>query len=222
MLLGYYAASYLDLVGLQYVTAQLGRMILYLYPTIVVIWTAVQMRKRPSRRTLFALGLAYLGVLAIFSHDFRVFGDETLRGSFFIVLCAVCFAAYLVLSKPLIEQVGTGLYTSIALLVASAAIVTHYTVTVFAGVADFDALHTLSSRAIWICFAIAIFCTVIPTFLTSMALKLVGSSSTSIASMSGPAFTSLIAVLVLQETFTIYHLAGIALIVFGISRLERR
>lgn len=221
-LFGYYAASYLDLLGLQYITAQLGRMILYLYPTLVVLGTAIYFKKVPSNRTIGALILAYLGVLVIFGYDLRAFGSNTLLGSFYIVLCAACFAAYLVLSKPLITRLGSGLFTCVALLSASVAIALHYAISVSFSLQDLPGLASFTPRAYWLCLAIAIFSTVLPTFLTAAAIGRIGAGPTSIASMIGPGFTSVFAVMVLGEQFTIYHAVGIVLIVAGIFFMERK
>ena len=49
--IGYYLASLLDFIGLQYITASLERLVLYLYPTFVVILSALLLR-RPVTRAL--------------------------------------------------------------------------------------------------------------------------------------------------------------------------
>jgi len=218
---GYYVASLLDLIGLQYVTAQLGRMILFTYPAIVVMAIALLAKTMPSLRTFLSLGLAYLGVLLIFGHDLRTFGPNVGLGAFYIAICAICFAFYLIASKPLIERVGSGLFISIAMLFASLGIGIHYGLLANAGTLD-TPITQFSIRAYMICLAIAFFCTVIPSYLTAWAISLIGAARTSVASMAGPAFTSLAAVLILREQFTVFHLLGILLIVVGIGRLDEK
>src|SRR5204863_318834 len=73
---GYYLASLLDFIGLQYVTASLERLVLFLYPTMVVLLSLVLFRKRIGARTLLALALSYAGILLVFAHDLRFAGDE--------------------------------------------------------------------------------------------------------------------------------------------------
>lgn len=220
-LLGYYAASYLDLLGLQYVTAQLGRVILYVYPTLVVIATMLITRKVPSRTTLLALTLAYLGVLLIFGHDLIEFGDQTLKGSVFIVLCSACFAAYLVLSDAPIAKFGSGFFTSVALLAACLGISLHYLITTLSGEQNLTPFADITHRAYWICLAIAIFSTVLPTFFTAAAIGRIGAIKMSVVSMVGPAVTSLLAVAFLSEAYTLFHFLGTVMIVFGIAILQR-
>lgn len=212
---GYYFASYLDLVGLQYVTAQLGRMVLYVYPTFVVIFGALLFGTRITTRTLFSLAITYIGVLIIFGHDLQSFGPDVIKGSLIILACAACFSVYLLFGKPLIEEMGSRLFTSIALISASIAILSHYAVT-----SSISTPNVNGIALFWI-FIIAIFCTVIPTFFTTAAVARIGSEKTGIMATVGPAFTSLFAVTILGEIFTIYHFAGIAVTIIGIAILKR-
>jgi len=218
--LGYYSASYLDLLGLQYVTAQLGRVVLYTYPTFVVILGLIFFSEKISLRTIVALLVTYSGVLLIFGHDISQYGSEVKKGVAFILLCALSFAFYLVLSKPLIKEMGSQLFTSIALIAASVAILCHYCVQSFLSTGTIAPANMTSEALFWI-FIIAIFCTVIPTYLTTAAVANIGAEKTGIAAMIGPAFTSLFAVLILHESFTLFHLAGISLTVFGVWILKQ-
>lgn len=207
---GYYFASFLDLVGLQYVTAQLGRMVLYVYPTFVVIFGALFFKQAITLRTTVSLLITYIGVLIIFGHDLKTFGPDVIKGSSIILVCAVCFSFYLLFGKALIEEIGSRLFTSIALVSASVAILTHYSVT--QSIVEPNVNHT---ALFWI-FIIAVFCTVIPTFFTTSAVARIGSDKTGIVAMIGPGFTSVFAVSILREAFTIYHLAGIVITCFGV------
>ena len=214
-LFGYYAASFLDLVGLQYVTAQLGRMILYIYPTLTVILGAILFREHISLRTIICLIVTYIGVAIIFGHDLQYFGKQLYVGAAFIIGSALSFAIYLIYSKPLISQLGSRTFTCIALLSASTGIFIHYAVT-----------HSLMSPQVntvglfWI-LIIAIFCTVIPSFFTTAAVARIGANKTGIVAMVGPGVTSIFAVLILDELFSIYHALGIVITVAGVWYLHQ-
>ena len=215
-LLGYYSASYLDLLGLQYVSAQLGRMLLYVYPTFVVILGALFFGKKISPTIVLSLFITYTGIAIIFGHDLAVFGDDVVTGALFIFASALSFALYLLFSKKLITELGSRVFTCIALISASLAILLHYSIT-----------HTISEpqlnqQALWLIVFIALFCTVIPSFFTAAAVERIGADRTGIIAMVGPAITSLFAVLVLSEKFTVYHAIGIAITVFGIWVLNHR
>ena len=214
-LLGYYAASYLDLLGLQYVTAQLGRMMLYTYPTLVVLLGAIFFQQKITWRTVTALLITYFGIALIFGHDLNSFGPEVVTGALYITGSAISFALYLLLAKPLISQAGTRLFTCIALISASVAILLQFAVT--HTIADTQ----MSGRAVWLILVIAIFCTVIPTFFTTAAVSRIGADRTGIVATVGPAFTSVAAVMVLGEVFTGFHAFGIALTVLGVWVLHK-
>lgn len=211
---GYYAASFLDLIGLQYVTAQLGRMILYTYPTFVVLLGAAFFGERITARIVFSLIITYTGVGIIFGHDLNLYGDDIVTGALFIVGSALSFSLYLLYGKTLIAEVGSRLFTCVALIAASIGILLHYTIT--RSVTNPE----VNSTALWLILIIAIFCTVIPTFFTTSAVARIGADRTGIIAMSGPAFTSVFAVSMLAESFTIYHAAGIALTIVGIAVLK--
>jgi len=214
--LGYYAASFLDLVGLQYVTAQLGRMILYVYPTFVVLIGAMFFNKKVTLATVLALALTYSGVAIIFGHDLKEFGSDVILGGAYILVCAFTFSLYLLFSKSLIHEVGSRVFTCIALIAASIGILTHYSIT-----------HSISnpvvnSTGLWLILVIAIFCTVIPSFFTTAAVARIGADKTGIVAMIGPGFTSFFAILVLSESFTVYHFIGIILTICGVASLQRK
>jgi drug/metabolite transporter (DMT)-like permease len=219
-LFGYYFASYLDLLGLQYVTAQLGRMILYIYPTIVVVLGVVFFGRSFNWRIVLSLLITYVGVAVIFSHDVQLFGGEVVTGALFIVASALSFACYLLFSKSLIDDIGSKAFTCIALISASAAILFHYLF--YYGATRSFTEPDLNTQALWWILVIAIFCTVIPTFFTAAAIARIGSDKTGIVATLGPAFTSLAAVTTLGEDFTLFHFVGITLTVIGVSILQQR
>ena len=215
-LLGYYVSSFLDLVGLQYVTAQLGRMILYVYPTFVVLLGALFFKKPVTLPTIIALAVTYIGVAIIFGHDLKEFGEDVILGGAYIFACAFTFSFYLLFSKPLISEVGSRVFTCIALIAASIGILIHYSFT-----------HPIvepqvNATGLWLILFIAIFCTVIPTFFTTAAVARIGPDRTGIVAMIGPAFTSLFAVTILTEAFTAYHLLGIIITTIGVATLNKK
>lgn len=210
---GYYLASYFDLLGLERISAQLERLILFSYPTLVVAATAVLARRMPGGRTLLALGVAYAGLNLLFGRDLRIGGVETAVGAAFVFAATATFAGYLIASRPVIARLGSLLFTSVAMIAASAAIVAH--VTVLKGLPGFAATGT----AVWLILAIAIFSTVLPSFMISEAIARLGPAPTSIVGGIGPVVTSVAAVFVLGEAFTMFHLGGLTLAITGIVLL---
>jgi drug/metabolite transporter (DMT)-like permease len=214
-LFGYYSASFLDLLGLQYVTAQLGRMILYVYPTMVVLLSALLFKQKINLTMFISLVITYTGVAIIFGHDLDQFGSDVLIGAAFILGSALSFSIYLIFSKSLITEIGSRVFTCIALIAASIGIFIHYALT-----RSVTSPEVNSEGLFWI-LVIAIFCTVIPTFFTTSAVARIGANRTGIVAMVGPAFTSAFAILILNEAFTRYHAIGIGMIIAGVWYLHR-
>ncbi len=217
-LFGYYMASFLDLIGLQYVSAQLGRMILYIYPTFTVLLGIMLFARKINAYTILSLFITYTGVAIIFGHELSTLGSDVIKGGLFIIGSAITFAIYLVLGKPLIDKTSSQLFTCIALIAASLGIFMHYAIHYYS--TELIASNVNHTALILIAI-IALFCTVFPTFFTTAAMAKIGANKTGIIAMIGPAFTSVFAVIILAEAFTIYHLLGISLSVVGLFILRK-
>ena len=214
-LLGYYAASYLDFLGLQYVTAALERLILYLSPTLVVVLSSFVLRKHFGRYEWGALALCYGGILLVFWHDVSLEGGQVLLGSGLVFASAVCYAIYLIMSGELVQRLGAIRLTAYAMCVSS-----------FAVFAQFAVLNPISAlrqpQAVYgLSLLNALLCTVLPVFATMLAVERIGAGRASMASMIGPVSTIALAYLFLDERISVWQLAGTALVLTGIYVLTR-
>ncbi len=215
-LLGYYAASYLDFLGLQTISAALERLILYLSPTLVLLMSAVFLGKRVGRTELIALALAYGGIVLVFVHDVTLSGDGLGLGAALVFASAVCYAAYLVISGELVRRLGAIRLTSYAMCVSSLA--------VFVTFALLNPLGALRQPAQVYGLSVfnAVLCTVLPVFATMLAVERIGAGRTSLASMVGPVSTIALAYIFLGETVGGWQLAGTGLVLVGIYVLSRQ
>jgi drug/metabolite transporter (DMT)-like permease len=214
-LLGYYAASYLDFLGLQYVTAALERLILYLSPTLVVLLSSFVLRMHFGRYEWGALALCYGGILLVFWHDVSLEGGRVLLGSGLVFASAVCYAIYLIMSGELVRRLGAIRLTAYAMCVSS-----------FAVFAQFAMLNPLSAlrqpQAVYgLSLLNALLCTVLPVFATMLAVERIGAGRASMASMIGPVSTIALAYLFLDERISVWQVAGTALVLTGIYVLTR-
>lgn len=214
--LGYYGASFLDLWGLTMITAQFERMILFTFPTFVVLLGWAFVGERPSGRQLLALLLSYLGIALVFGHDLGNLGSDVPFGTALVLASSLCFAGYLLFSKGLIAQLGSRLFTCLAMSAASLAILIHYLL-----IGDLQ-LAAIPTSVLWLALLIAVFATVLPSLLVSEAIKRIGPGQTSIIGSIGPVITSLLAVMVLDEAFSWAHAAGLALVIGGVLSLSQR
>ena len=215
-LVGYYAASYLDFLGLQHITAALERLILYLNPTIVLLLSVLFFGKKLTRVDLLALGLAYGGIVAVFWHDVGFDGGNVALGATLVFGSAVSYAFYLVWSGEIVRRVGAIRLTSYAMLVSTAAVVLQFVL-----------LNPLSAivqpaPVYWLSLVNGFLCTVLPVVATMLAVERIGASHTSLAAMVGPVSTILLAWVFLGETVSAWQTAGTALVLAGIFVLSRK
>ncbi len=214
-LLGYYAASYADFLGLQYISAGLERLILFLNPTIVLVLSALFLARRIDRRDLIALVLAYGGIVLVFWHDVHAGGNVAL-GAGLVFFSAVAYAIYLVLAGEVVKRIGALRLTAYAMCVSSAAVC-----------AQFALLRPLAHLAqpapvLWLSLVNAVACTVVPVFATMLAIARLGAGPASMMGMIGPVATIVLAFLFLDEAITGWQLAGTALVLAGVFVLSRK
>jgi len=215
-MIGYFIASYLNLLGLQYISAQLERVVLFCFPTIVVLLSYFFFKTQLPKNIWLILGMSYAGIILIFVHDLSVLGEEVAKGTALVFASAVCFAVYVMWSKTIITKIGSQFFTSVAMLSASLGIYVFFMAS--------DAVESLSVSYEGYLFVaiLAFFCTVIPSLLTAEAIHRIGPERTSIIGTSGPALTSIFAVFLLSEAFTIYHGAGLGLIMLAVGIMMKK
>lgn len=211
---GYYLASYFDFWGLNYIKAGLERIILFVYPTIVVFLSWLIFRQKITRVQFVAILITYLGVLITFWDELDVSGNEVLLGGFLVLLSAITYASYLVGSGWLIPKFGVLRFTCYAMIVSTICIVMHYLVSGDWGYMGYP----------WPVYAyglaMAIFATLIPSFLVSAAIERLGASNFSILGSLGPISTILLAFVFLNEKLTYWQLVGMLVVIFGVTYLS--
>ncbi|MCU0389197.1 MAG: DMT family transporter [Chitinophagaceae bacterium] len=209
---GYYVSSLFDFIGLKYISAGLERLILFIYPTLVVIINHVLYKQKVRSFQWLSLALTYAGILLAFLGD--LFSMEQQKdiwiGSFFVVLCAITFSVYIVGSGRLIPKTGSGPFTAYAMLAATVGVLSHYVIR-----GNFD-VFPLSPPLWFYGSGLALIATVIPSFMISYGMKTTGSNNVAIILSIGPVSTILQAYFFLGEQITWMQIAGTALVVAGI------
>ena len=211
-LLGYYASSYLDFAGLQYLSAQFERLILMTYPVFVTLLGALFFRGRLTRWGLVALAVSYSGIVFIFAAGATAKGDNVMLGVALVVGASFTYALYNLTARPLVASIGTRVFTSIAMLAACASVLLHF----MAGRSLLQ-LATAPPRAIGLAAIMAITSTVLPSFMISAALARVGPQAVSMIGTISPVATIMMAMAILGEPFTAADAAGTALVIAGVG-----
>ena len=209
-LLGYYLSSFLDFLGLQTISAGLERLILFLYPTMTVLLSALVQRHGIGRKVWLAMLLSYAGIVLVFLHDAGRGGNGMAWGAALVFASTLSYSVYLVGASHAIARIGATRFTAYAMTVASAASLLQFGVT-----------HTLtqtavSLRVIELSIAMAILSTVLPVFLLGYAIRRIGSGSASLIGSVGPVSTIFMAHVILGETVSALQIAGSALVLLGV------
>ena len=210
--IGYYVGSYLDLAGLQYISASLGRLILYLYPTVVLVLSALILGQRITRRHLASLALSYAGIALVFRSELALEAPtgRMLLGAALVFGSAVTYAVYLIAGTRMIRKLGSMRFTAYASLAATAFVL-----------ATFFGTHGASRLVVppevyGLTAVLAVFSTVLPLWLFAEALHRLGASQVSLIACIGPVATIALAHFLLAEPVTAVQLAGAALVLGGI------
>lgn len=210
-LLGYYLSSFLDFLGLQYISAGLERLILFLYPTMTVILSALIYQRAIGRKVIAAMVLSYAGILLVFLHDVNMSqGQGVLLGGALVFASTLSYSAYLVGAGHAIARIGATRFTAYAMVVASVASLLQF------GLTHPLAALDLPLRVYELSVAMAIFSTVLPVFLLSYAIRRIGSGNSSLIGSFGPVVTIVLAYGFLNEAVSMLQIAGSSLVLAGV------
>ena len=212
---GYYLASFLDFMGLAYISASLERLILYLNPTLVLLLGLVLYQRNITRLQAVGMAISYGGVILVFGHEINLQGANAALGALLVFLSAVSYAVYLSFSGELVQRLGSlrlaGLATGVACVLC---------------IGQFLVLRPLSAavvapEVIWLSVLNATLCTAMPVLAVMMAIERIGASMAAQTGMIGPMSTILLGVVVLGEPFTAWVAAGSVLVIAGIFVFSR-
>jgi drug/metabolite transporter (DMT)-like permease len=211
--IGYYLSSLLDFMGLKYITASLERLVLFLYPTMVVLLSVALLKKRVGGRIWVALALSYAGILLVFAHDFQATTDSRglWLGGALVFVSAFFYALYLVGAGPVITRLGSLRFISWAMLTSAVFVIVQFLFT-----RPLSALAAPVSIQ-WLSLTMAVFSTVLPTFLVAEAIKRIGANRTSLIGSLGPVFTIGLGWWILGEGVHWIQLVGAALVLSGVT-----
>lgn len=214
-LLGYYVANMLDFVGLELISASLERLIVFLYPTLVVIFSYVVLGRPIHKVEIYALVTCYAGIALILYRQIDFGRPTILWGSTLVFGSVVAYSAYLLGSYRLITRFGPYRFTALGMAVACMACLVQFALT-----HPFSALD-VSNEVYLISASMALFSTVMPSLFLSFGIQRIGPSRAALVSSVGPVLTLALANLVLGETMSgIEELLGSGLVLMGVLAIS--
>jgi drug/metabolite transporter (DMT)-like permease len=213
-----YGSMWLNFAGLEYVTAGLERVILFLYPTIVILLNTLLHQHKITKHEVFALVASYAGVFLVVGHDLAMptaAASHTLLGSGLVLASAITYALYLVMSGKLIPRLGALLFTAYIMVVISITSGVHFLLT-----QDISAVMHLPMPVYGLSFLMALIATVLPSLFLNIGIQRLGSNKASLVSSIGPVSTIFLAWIVLGEPVTLLQTAGTALVLIGVLAIS--
>ena len=208
--LGYYLSSFLDFLGLQYISASFERLILYLNPTLVLVLGWVLYKRKITNRQGMAMAVSYSGVLLVFGHEVSLVGDNIGLGAILVFGSAISYAIYLTYSGELVQRLGSLRLAGLATTVAC-----FFCILQFVLLKPVAALNVVP-EVIWLSILNATVCTVLPVLMIMMAIERIGPGLTSQIGMIGPLSTLTMGTFFLNETFNLWILMGTVLVLGGV------
>jgi drug/metabolite transporter (DMT)-like permease len=206
--LGYGLSSYLDFKGLEFISAQLERLVLFTYPLFVMFLGALWFRQRVQPYGIWACVITYAGLAIVFGMDVPEGGWATIIGTALVLGCAVTFAINQLMAKTLIAPLGSVLFTSISMLAGGTASLLLQAV--------ISGRFAASPYFLWQSLGCAVFATVLPIFCINGGLARISAQSVAMISTLSPVMTISLAVFILGEPFTWADAIGSALVLAGV------
>jgi drug/metabolite transporter (DMT)-like permease len=210
-ILSYYVSSMLDFWGLKYISAGVERLILFTYPTMVLVISAVLFKKKITPPQYIAMILTYIGVAIAYVAE-RGLGDQknVVLGASLIFTCAITYSFFVVGTGELVKRLGSIKFTCYAMLAATVPAL------IQSGIHDgmniFNFPKEVYSLAVWM----AIVATVVPTFMIVEGIRLVGANNSGIIGFVGPVWTIFLANWLLGEPITLMQSIGTAIVLAGV------
>ncbi len=215
--LGYYVSSYLDFLGLAYIKASLERIILFIYPTLILIISRVFFKKKIHTWQILAIAVTYIGIVITFWQELSISqGDTVLIGGGLIFAAAITYATYLVGSGWLIPKFGSVRFTAYAMLIACTFVILHYLIQ------NENDLFAFQKEVYFYGLAMAVFATVFASFLVSESIKHIGAPNFGIIGSLGPISTIIMANVFLDEKMTVVQIFGTLIVISGVFILAKQ
>lgn len=211
--LGYYFSSLLDFLGLKYISAALERLILFTYPAVVLVLSAVLYGRSIHGREILALIVSFSGIAIVFAQDLKL--GESPRalwiGGGLIFAASLTYSIYLVGNTPLIHRLGATRFTGMAASISSLFVLGHFLTAHSPGDLNIPASLYLTVLAL------ALVSTAVPIWMTSEALRRIGPNRVAIISSIGPILTIWMGALFLGETVNAVTYLGAILVLTGVA-----
>lgn len=209
----FYLSAWLDFRGLQFISAGTERLILFLYPSFVLLISFIFYKQKVYWYQIIGLILTYCGITFAFWEEagLQNLSEQFINGTILIFLCSITYGIYVVQNGIYLQNIGTERFTNLTMFSMSI-----FALIVFLIQNDYRILFLFQPMTYLIAIGMAVFATVIPSYLMNYGIKRIGATDAAIVNSIGPLSTILQAYFILGEHIGIFQIIGTCCVMLGI------
>lgn len=211
----YLSSSIADFIGLLYISASLERAVLFTFPIYVFLLSSDLSRITFSKVVLIVSTV--LGLAIMFNPTVDNHLTDTLIGISLVLLSAVFWALFIIYSKRTVSNISPTIFTSTYMCITTVLLLLGFII----DSKNFTTFLTLQTHTMIYLVFLAIFCSIIPSYLMSFGLKRINASLAAVISAMGPIVTLGLDVVILNHNLALNEIIGAIIVTACVTCLTR-
>ena len=211
----YVSSSITDFIGLLYISASLERAVLFTFPIYVFLLSSDLSRITYSKVVLIVSTV--LGLAIMFNPTVDNHLTDTLIGISLVLLSAIFWALFIIYSKRAVSNISPTIFTSTYMCITTVLLLFGFII----DSKNFTTFLTLQTHTMIYLVFLAIFCSIIPSYLMSFGLKRINASLAAVISAMGPIVTLALDVVILNHNLALNEIIGAIIVTACVTCLTR-
>lgn len=211
----YLSSSIADFIGLLYISASLERAVLFTFPIYVFLLSSDLSRITFSKVVLIVSTV--LGLAIMFNPTVDNHLTDTLIGISLVLLSAIFWALFIIYSKRAVSNISPTIFTSTYMCITTVLLLLGFII----DSKNFTTFSTLQTHTMIYLVFLAIFCSIIPSYLMSFGLKRINASLAAVISAMGPIVTLALDVVILNHNLALNEIIGAIIVTACVTCLTR-
>lgn len=211
----YVSSSITDFIGLLYISASLERAVLFTFPIYVFLLSSDLSRITFSKVVLIVSTV--LGLAIMFNPTVDNHLTDTLIGISLVLLSAIFWALFIIYSKRAVSNISPTIFTSTYMCITTVLLLFGFII----DSKNFTTFSTLQTHTMIYLVFLAIFCSIIPSYLMSFGLKRINASLAAVISAMGPIVTLALDVVILNHNLALNEIIGAIIVTACVTCLTR-
>lgn len=211
----YLSSSIADFIGLLYISASLERAVLFTFPIYVFLLSSDLSRITFSKVVLIVSTV--LGLAIMFNPTVDNHLTDTLIGISLVLLSAIFWALFIIYSKRAVSNISPTIFTSTYMCITTVLLLFGFII----DSKNFTTFLTLQTHTMIYLVFLAIFCSIIPSYLMSFGLKRINASLAAVISAMGPIVTLALDVVILNHNLALNEIIGAIIVTACVTCLTR-